>query len=73
MESNETLPEGFVQMVDCCKFCIHSNTGEHLQLLGQYSRHDICVIIFSTCKDYTQTNKSTTILSNTKPLTLKRK
>ena len=43
MESNETLPEGFVQIVDCCQFCIHSNTGEHLQLLGWCNRHDICV------------------------------
>ena len=52
MESNETLPEGFVQMVDCCQFCIHSDTGEHLQMFGWCSKHDICVTIFSICKDY---------------------
>lgn len=63
MESNKTLPEGFVQVVDCCEFCIHSDTGEHLQLLGWCSKHEICVMIFSVCKDYEQTNKSTTILT----------
>ena len=52
MGSKEPLPKGFVQMVDCCEFCIHSNTEEHLQLLGWCSKYKICVMIFSTCKDY---------------------
>ena len=52
MESNETLPEGFVQMVDCCKFCIHSDIIGNRQVIGWCTKHDICVIIFSTCKDY---------------------
>ena len=73
MESNETLPEGFVQMVDCCQFCIHSSIVGNRQTIGWCFKHDISVTIFSVCKDYEQTNKSTTILSNTKPLTLKRK
>ena len=50
MESNETLPKGFVQMVDCYKFCIHSSIIGNRQVIGWCSRHDICVIIFSTCK-----------------------
>ena len=54
MESNETLPEGFVQMVDCCKTCIHCDTEEHLQLVEWCSKHEICVMIFSICKDYEQ-------------------
>ena len=49
MESNETLPEGFVRMVDCCQFCIHSDTEEYF---GWCNKHDICITIFSTCKDY---------------------
>ena len=53
MESNETLPEGFVQMVDCCGLCIYSDTGEHLQMFGWCSKYKISVTIFSTCKDYT--------------------
>ena len=52
MENKETLPEGFVQMVDCCKACIYNNTIEHQQLLGWCSKHDISVMIFSICKDY---------------------
>ena len=52
MESKETLPEGFVQIVDCCEFCIHSDTEEHLQLLGWCSKYKISVMIFSICKDY---------------------
>ena len=41
MENNE-----IVQMVDCCKTCIHSDTGEHLQMLGWCSKHEICVMKF---------------------------
>ena len=52
MESEEPLPEGFVQIVDCCEFCIHSDTEEHLQLLGWCSKYEISVMIFSICKDY---------------------
>ena len=52
MESNETLPEGFVQMVDCCQFCIHNDISGNKQTIGWYSRYDICVMIFNTCKDY---------------------
>ena len=54
MESNETLPEGFVEMVDCCRFCIHRDIGEYLQMFGWCSKHDISIMIFSTCKDYKQ-------------------
>ena len=53
MESNETLPKGFVQIVDCCKFCIYSDIAGNRQTIGWYSRHDICVMIFSICEDHT--------------------
>ena len=53
MESNETLPKGFVQRVDCCQFCIHSDIIGNRQVIGWCSRHGIYVIIFSTCEDYT--------------------
>ena len=52
MENNKTLPEGFVQMVDCCKCCIHNDTEDYQQLSGWCSKHEICVMIFSICKDY---------------------
>ena len=63
MENNETLPEGFVQMVDCCKCCIHNDTEDYQQLSGWCSKYKICVMIFSICKDYEQTNKRATILT----------
>jgi len=34
MESNETLSEGFVQMVDCCQFCIRSSIIGNRQVIG---------------------------------------
>ena len=34
MESNETLSKGFVQMVDCCQFYIHSDIIGNRQVIG---------------------------------------
>ena len=52
MESNETLPEGFIQIVDCCKSCIHSSIIGNGQTMGWCFKHEISVMSFSTCKDY---------------------
>lgn len=47
-----TLPEGFVKMVDCCRFCVHCDVLTNHVEIANCQKHNIVVYMFSKCPDF---------------------